>query len=160
MKKEYEFKLYGYSNKTPLKTCNEMLEIIIKFYNQLNNNDNDTEERRSSWVKMIRNTKDYHVLLCYKGKTLVGFINYTYMNKDIMLSEVQIREEYQGKGVWKALLNEVVNNTKRRKTEYFLATISKKNFKSQNVFGHIGFKLGEDNIYRITREDLVNWVTK
>lgn len=159
MKKEFDYKLYGYSNKTPLKTCNEMLEIITKFYNNLNNV-TYSDEDCSKWIKLIRNTKDYHVLLCYKGKTLVGFINYTYMNKDVMISEVQIREDYQGKGVLKSLLNEVINNTKRKKIEYFLGTISKKNIKSQNVFTHIGFKLGDDNIYRISREDLVNWVTK
>ena len=159
MKKEYDYKLYGYSNKTPLKTCKEMLEIITKFYNNVNEC-NYSDEDCNKWVKLIRNTKDYHVLLCYKGKTLIGFINYTYMNKDVMISEVQIREEYQGKGVLKELLKEVINNTKRKKVEYFLGTISNKNNKSQSVFTHIGFKLGEDNIYRITREDLINWVTK
>ena len=38
--------------------------------------------------------------------------------------------------------------------------VSKKNINSQNVFTHIGFKLGEDNFYRISHDDLVNWVTK
>jgi len=159
MKNEFDFKLYGYSNKVPIKTCKEMLEIITKFYNNLNDC-NYSDEDCNKWVKLIRNTKDYHVLLCYKGKTLIGFINYTYMNKDVMLSEVQIKEEYQKKGVLKVLLEEVIKNTKRKKIEYFLGTIGKKNINSQNVFTHIGFKLGEDNLYRITREDLVNWVTK
>lgn len=152
---EIEFEHYSYNKKISKKKCYEMLDILIKFYNEFNGKDNGTKEMCDPWINMIRNTKDYYVLLCYENNLLIGFVNYMYQNDGLMLSEVQIREEYQNKGLLKVLLREVI--TKNR-CDNILCTIHKNNIKSQNVFTHVGFKLVKDTLYKISYDDLIKWI--
>ncbi len=82
--------IYSYENKISLDKCNQMLDILVSFYNDLNGKENNTKEMRDTWINMVRNTKDYFILLFYKDSELLGFINYMYLDNDLMLSEIQI----------------------------------------------------------------------
>lgn len=68
--------IYSYENKISLDKCNQMLDILVSFYNDLNGKENNTKEMRDTWINMVRNTKDYFILLFYKDSELLGFINY------------------------------------------------------------------------------------
>lgn len=91
--------IYSYENKISLDKCNQMLDILVSFYNDLNGKENNTKEMRDTWINMVRNTKDYFILLFYKDSELLGFINYMYLDNDLMLSEIQISKYYQGKKI-------------------------------------------------------------
>ena len=155
---DIRYELYSYDNKISRKKCFEMLEILVKFYNDFNGMDNGSKEVYNPWIKMIRNTKDYYILLCYKDNVLIGFLTYMYQDIGLMLSEAQIREEYQNKGYFKKILKEVIMSSDISKYKDIYLTIHKNNIKSQEVFKHIGFKLVENTLYKISYEELLDWL--
>lgn len=57
--------IYSYENKISLDKCNQMLDILVSFYNDLNGKENNTKEMRDTWLNMVRNTKKllYFVIL-------------------------------------------------------------------------------------------------
>lgn len=91
-----------------------MLDILVSFYNDLNGKENNTKEMRDTWINMVRNTKDYFILLFYKDSELLGFINYMYLDNDLMLSEIQISKYYQDKKYLKPMLKELINSLDRK----------------------------------------------
>ena len=100
--------IYSYENKISLYKCNQMLDILVSFYNDLNGKENNTKEMRDTWINMVRNTKDYFILLFFKDSELLGFINYMYLDNDLMLSEIQISKYYQDKKYLKPMLKELI----------------------------------------------------
>ena len=80
-----------------------------------------------------------------------------------MLSEVQIKKEYQSKyNILRNMIREVLNITTidNFKYEDVFLTISKINTRSQNVFTHIGFELQEGVLYKISKNNLIKWIEK
>lgn len=155
------YKHYNYDNKIPLAKAREVLEIIIPFYNELNGKDNSSKEMCDPWLKMIRNTKDYNIILLYFDDLLVGFVNYMYQDGYLMISEIQIKKEYQGKhNILRKLLREMLINSEKNRYSKILGTINKKNTKSIEVFAHIGFINIKDNLYQISYDELFNWINK
>ena len=148
-----KYELYSYENKIPINKCHEMLDILVKFYDKFNGKDNGAKEMYEPWINMIRNTKDYYVLLCYENNKLIAFVNYMYQDKGLMLSEIQVREEYQNKGLLKQLLKKVIT-----KDDDIYLTIQKDNIRSQEIFKHIGFIKIEDNLYKISYSSIMKWI--
>lgn len=158
---KFTYKRYNYDNKIPYTRIKEMLSIIILFYNKFNGKDNSTKEMCEPFIKYIRNTKDYNILLCYIGKKLVGFVNYMYQDRGLMFSEIQIISECQGKyDILRKMIEQVLLNTDKSRYKYIYGTINPKNIKSRNVFTHIGFVNVEKNLYRISYKSLKEWVER
>lgn len=149
--------IYSYENKVSLDKCNQMLDILVSFYNDLNGKENNTKEMRDTWINMVRNTKDYFILLFYKDSELLGFINYMYLDYGLMLSEIQISKYYQDKKYLKAMLKELINSLDR-KVDNIYASINSKNIKSKQVFTHIGFMRDKNILYKISYNDLLKWI--
>lgn len=161
MEYKMNFEYYNYNNKIPLSKVEEMLEILIPFYNELNGKDNSNKDMCDSWINSIRNTKDFAIILLYFDNLLVGFINYMYQKEGLMISEIQIRKEYQGKyRILRKLLGEMINNSDKNRYTNLLATINHKNKKSIDIFTHIGFKNIKDNLYKINILELEKWLNK
>jgi MoaA/NifB/PqqE/SkfB family radical SAM enzyme/L-amino acid N-acyltransferase YncA len=159
--KNIRFELYDNKNKVPYKRYKEMLEIIIPFYNKLLNKNYNSPELYKPWVRMIRNTKDFYVLVCLNKDRVIGFINFMYQDIGLMLSEVQIKEQYQSKhGIFKKMMREVILKSDRSKYQSIYATINPKNQKSKSVFTHIGFKNIDNRLYSISYSDLIKWLEK
>lgn len=76
------------------------------------------------------------------------------------LSEIQIIDEYQNKGLLKDILKNVINNTDKNKYKKVYGTINKNNIHSQEVFKHIGLVNRENNIYVINISNLIKWINK
>lgn len=112
---------------------------------------------RDTWINMVRNTKDYFILLFYKDSELLGFINYMYLDYGLMLSEIQISKYYQDKKYLKAMLKELINSLDR-KVDNIYASINSKNIKSKQVFTHIGFMRDKNILYKISYNDLLKWI--
>lgn len=125
------FVKYDYKNKINESDYNQVFDIMSSFYGK-----SVTKESFDKWLENMSNIKDYYFLLCYKENTLVGFINYMYTKEGLMLSEVQVRREYQNKGILILMLNYMMSNC-------------------DSLFKHLGFKLVKDNLYKISKDDLI-----
>lgn len=145
-----KFVKYGYKNKINGNDYNQVFDIMFYFYGK-----SVTKESFDKWLENMSNIKDYYFLLCYKENILVGFINYMYTKEGLMLSEVQVRREYQNNGILILMLNYMISNCDIDKFDYVFGTINKSNLRSQSVFKHLGFKLVKDNLYKISRDDLI-----
>lgn len=136
---------------------NEMHNILVENYNKINNKDNSSNETYNEWVNMIRTTKDYNILICLDNNLLVGFVCYTYLDIGLMLSEIQIKKEYQVKhNILKNMLRNILVNTNNTYSKVY-ATINNDNTKSKEVFTHIGFKNIKGVLYDIDKTNLMKW---
>ncbi len=155
------FEHYDSVNKIPMIKIEKTLEIIAGFYNELNDKDNSKKEICDPWIDMVRNKEGYNTILCYKDNILVGFINYIYQEAGLMISEVQIKKEYQGKyKIFKKLLCEMINNCDKEKSLNIFCTINPKNKKSQKIFTYIGFKNLGGKLYKIDYDKFIKWINK
>ena len=135
----------------------EMHSILVENYNKINNKDNSSTDMFNKWISMIRTTKNYNILLCLDNTKLVGFTCYTYFDMGLMLSEIQIKKEYQGKyNLLKNMLHNVLVNSDNTYSKVY-CTINNNNTKSKEVFTHIGFKNIKGVLYEIDKIDLMKW---
>ena len=159
--KSFSYELFDYDNKIPKDKYDKIYKILVENENIITNKDNSSKEMYDKWVNMISNTKDYNILLCYKDNIIVGFIAFMYLDIGLMLSEIQIKKEYQSKyNILKNMLKELLNVSDKNKYEYLYGTISSHNEKSRNVFTHIGFKNEKGILYKIKYDDLFKWIKK
>lgn len=140
-----KFVKYGYKNKINESDYNQVFDIMSSFYGK-----SVTKESFDKWLESMSNIKDYYFLLYYKENILVGFINYMYTKEGLMLSEVQVRREYQNKGILILMLNYMISNCDIDKFDYVFGTINK-----SNLIKHLGFKLVKDNLYKISKDGLI-----
>ena len=134
----------------------EMHSILVEIYNKINNKDNSSTDMFNKWISMIRTTKNYNILLCLDNTKLVGFTCYPYFDMSLMLSEIQIKTEYQGKHILKSMIKNVLINTNNTYSKVY-ATINTDNTKSKEVFTHIGFKNIKGILYEIDKSNLIKW---
>lgn len=150
------YKLYNRKN-IDNTYLNDMHNILVENYNKINNKDNSSNEMYNEWVNMIRTTEDYNILICLDNNLLVGFVCYTYLDIGLMLSEIQIKKEYQGKhNILKNMLRNILVNTNNTYSKVY-ATINNDNTKSKEVFTHIGFKNIKGILYEIDKTNLMKW---
>lgn len=151
------YELYDFNNKISIKRCDEIYKMLNIFYNGSDKFEKDDKYDR--WLKMITTDENYSILLYTIDDEVVGFISYTYINEGLMLSEIQIKDEYQGKrNILKSMLKEVCKNCDLLKSKIILVTIKEDNDKSKAVFTHIGFKKENGIKYKIRFNDLIKWI--
>lgn len=161
-----EFKpKFSYLYFTPDRRINKkyyesIYEILINNENKINGVDIASKEKYDKWVETILIAPNYYIIICKINDEVVGFIAYTYIEMGLMISEIQIKEEYQGKfDILRKLLNEFIKKVDK-KYDKALATINSKNIKSQKAFTHIGFVNKKGILYEIPLEKLCDWVNK
>ena len=138
-----------------------MCKILVENYNMINDTNDSVDNSFPEWLNMIENTQNYNMLLCFKNEELVGFRSYTYIDIGLMLSEVQIKKEYQGKyDILRKMLKQVIDKSDKRLYSDVYGTISSKNLKSQNVFKHIGFENTKGILYKININTLITWINR
>ena len=154
------FELYNYENKMPKDKYNKIYKILINnFYK--NNNEIIKDEKYNNWVNMILNTPNYYILIYSINNNIVGFISCIYIEEGLMLSEVQIKKQYQGKyDILRKMLKYICNICDKDKSKYVLGTINDNNEKSKHVFTYIGFKKEKGILYKISFNNLIKWINK
>lgn len=154
------FELYNYENKMPKDKYNKIYKILINnFYK--NNNEIIKDEKYNNWVNMILNTPNYYILIYSINNNIVGFISCIYIEEGLMLSEVQIKKQYQGKyDILRKMLKYICNICDKDKSKYVLGTINDNNEKSKQVFTYIGFKKEKGILYKISFNNLIKWINK
>lgn len=154
------YKIFDYDNKITKKDYVVLYEIAKKNYSKIGIG-NDSKELFKNWVNIVTNTKGYNILVYYINNSIVGYIAFMYIDIGLMLCEVQIKEEFQGKNeILKSMLKKLCSIVEKRKFNYIYGNINKKNTKSLNVFNHIGFENEKGNLYKISYEKLIKWINK
>lgn len=137
--------------------------ISKQMYSIISSNMSNIVESNSTyniWLNNCIKNNSIKTIICFINNTVIGYLQYTYNNKDIVLSEIQILKEYQGKGILKRLLKEFVSKINISFDSIITCHINPNNFKSKAVFKHIGFENTVDNIYAISFKKLLAWVEK
>ena len=150
------FEIYNNDNKITKDKYDIIYKIIVE-------NEKSNDDMYNKWVNMITSTPNYNILITKYDDIVVGFIAFMYLDMGLMLSEVQIKKEYQGKyNILKYSLNEVINisNKDNFKYDYIYGTINDKHTKSRDVFTHIGFVKQDGVLYRISHNKLMSWIKK
>lgn len=160
-KEEFKYDFFNNDNLPKTEILLDMCQILVDNYNLINNTNDSVDNSYDIWVNMIKNTKGYNMLLCFMNHELIGFICYMYMDDGLMLSEVQIKKEYQGRyNILRKMLQQLVNNTNKDLYSDIYGTISSKNKKSQLVFKHVGFENVRGILYKININDLTKWINR
>ncbi len=163
------FEYYNSINKIPEYRYEEMNQIMYDFHLKITNNNPSFElhgKNFDNWVNMIRNDENYNIILYIENNKIIGLICYGYYNNELMISEIQIIEEYQYKGLVKILLKEMVKQLDlSRFNGIVCGTIRNDNEHSKQVFTHIGMKPQEEDnlnknykLYKISYDDLVKYL--
>ncbi len=159
-KEEFKYNFFNNKKLPDSKILSDMCKILVYNYNLINNTNNTLEDSFNAWLNMIQNAQNYNILLCFRNNELVGFICYMFVDIGLMLCEIQIKKEYQGRyNILKGMLKHVIKNNKKMCKDIY-GTISSKNIKSQLVFKHIGFKNVKGILYKISIDDLTKWIDK
>ena len=120
----------------------------------------DNNDIYNKWKSMVINTKDYSVILYEDKNVIYGFLNYCVIDCKLWISEVQVKKEYQNKGILKKLVTKFINLDDVKKHDLITIHINSNNILSQTVFSHIGFKNIGNTLYEINYNTLLNWVNK
>lgn len=147
------FELYSYNNKIKKDKYEIIYEFTLDNYREINKDMEDSKVAHDVWVNTITNTKDYYILVYYIN-------SYMYIDKGLCLSEVQIRKQYQNKGILKVLLKELINRCDKNRSNNICGTISFYNKKSIDIFTHIGMINTNNRWYEISCDNLLKWLNK
>lgn len=145
----------------------KMYEILInnlfKTYPEylVEKNKHDNKDNYNNLFNSIKTAEQYNVICFEEADLLIGYLSYSMINAELWISEIQIREEYHGKGVLRKLIGKFVSMPEFKNYRCVKIHINRRNVHSQEVFGHIGFeKIGESTIYKIDTDNLINWNQK
>lgn len=147
-------------NKIDNETINEIYKIIVYNENKISKEENDTKSNFDAFKNTLLNTPNYYIIVCKLNNEVIAFLSYCYMHLGLLISEVQIKEEYQGKNVLSKLLNEFITKIDKNKYNKINAFINSKHIKSKIVFTHIGFINTNNNHYEITYDKLDSYIKK
>jgi GNAT superfamily N-acetyltransferase len=160
-----DIKFYSSSN-LPFDIYSQMYCLIINnlfitYPEKLENKElMDNEKNFNTLYNSIMNEPSYKIITYEKSNILYAYLAYSIIDKDLWISEIQIEPDYQGKGILKLLLKEFLSKIDTNMYQDVTISINAKNYKSQEVFKHIGFEMFKPNIYKIKLENLNKWVRK
>lgn len=153
------FKYFTPENRIDDETSNNIFEILIKNESKITGINFIKEECFDTWKDMILSTKDYYIIVSILNNEIVGFLAYSYTGIGLMLSEIQIKENYQGKcNVLLSLLKEFISKIDSTNYSEVLACIDSKHTKSKQVFTHIGFENIEVRLHKISISNFKKWI--
>ena len=103
-----------YYKNMPRVILNQMYKILIenlfitypKFLNEKDKHDN--KRNYEIWTNMINNTDNYKVLTYEEENKVIGFLNFSIIEDELWISEVQIDNNYKNKQILKKLLKKFV----------------------------------------------------
>lgn len=160
-----KYSVFNDSNKIDKTMYDKIFNVLIENYAIREHLDLDTykesiyPERYNSWVKTITTTPNYSIIIYYDNLDIIGFIATVVYEGKMGISEIQIDKKYQGKNNnLKEMMKIMYKDLSFDKYNEYYATINPHNFKSINVFTHVGFKNYERNKYVILKKDLLKWI--
>mgnify|MGYP000866731866 CR=1 FL=1 len=126
---------------------------------------NSYEDDYKSWYCALKEglkKEQRQIILIYSENELVGFFQYYLDDGNLVMEEIQIRSDWQGKGIFRALYGFLISNLPSgiRNVE---AYANKKNIRSQRILKRLGLNIdGENkngNSYHFSGkyDDLLRW---
>lgn len=108
---------------------------------------NTYEEDFDSWFAAVKEgleKEQRKIILILSGDELIGFFQYYTGDRLLMMEEIQIRSDWQGKEIFRNLYGFLISNLPPaiRNVE---AYANKKNIKSQRILSHLGLKIDGEN---------------
>lgn len=159
-KPKYSFTFFIPEDRIDNKNI-DLIFKILKENEQKINTQEITDEMKNEWVNMILNTPDYYIIVCKINDEVVAFLSYCIVDIGLMLSEIQIKEEFQGKlNIFKKIMNEFISKVNINEYNKIYATINSKHTKSKEVFTHIGFINKSGILYEANTKDILEWLEK
>lgn len=157
-KPEYSFSFFTPKDRINNKDINLIFEIL-KENEQKINTQVITNEMKNEWVNMILNTPDYYIIVCKINDEVVAFLSYCIVDIGLMLSEIQIKEEFQGKlSIFRKIIREFINKIDLNQYDKIYATINGKHIKSKEAFTHIGFVNKCGILYEANTKSILEWL--
>lgn len=125
----------------------DLFEILHSNMSVISPTGNTYEEDFALWSSCVApamQKENRQIILMYSGDALAGYFQY-YTNSDsLMMEEIQIKEEYQGTGLFNTFYSWLVVKLPED-IKYVEAYANKKNVKSQGILEHMGLvKSGEN----------------
>lgn len=130
------------------------INIIPKLYDILHENmsviaptKNTYSEDYGIWVKKIIPAlakEPRQIILISEEDNIIGYFQYYINNNIFMMEEVQIKKEWQEKGVFRKLFGFIIDNIPKG-ISTVAAYANKKNDKSQRILEHMGLSIIEEN---------------
>ncbi len=152
-----------YSNNIKENILIQMYNILIenlfitypKFLEEKEKHDN--KENYKKWSNMIINTNNYYVINYFQNNEIIGFLNFCIIDKELWISEVQIKNKYKNKKIMKSLIKYFTSLNICNNYKSVTIHINKDNILSKKVFSHIGFKSIGNTLYKIEIINLKKW---
>lgn len=153
-----------YDNNIEDNVLRQMYNILIEnlfitypdFLKEKNKHDN--KENYDMWTNMIKETKNYKVITYTENNRVVGFLNYSIIEGNLWISEVQIKNDYKNRGILKKLIKKFALLDEIKKYDSITIHINDRNNVSKKVFTHIGFKPTSNTLYKISIKDIIKWL--
>ena len=121
-------------------------------------NKHDNKENYDMWTNMIKETKNYKVITYTENNRVVGFLNYSIIEGNLWISEVQIKNDHKNRGILKKLIKRFALLDEMKKYDSITIHINDNNSVSKKVFTHIGFKPTSNTLYKISMKDIIKWL--
>ena len=153
-----------YDNNIEENILRQMYNILIEnlfitYPNFLKDkNKYDNKENYDMWTNMIKKTKNYKVITYTENDKIIGFLNYSVIDKNLWISEVQIKNDYKNRGILKKLIKKFVLLEETKKYDNVTIHINDNNIVSKKVFTRIGFKPIGNTLYNISLTNMIKWL--
>lgn len=154
-------KEYSNNNK---KVLNKIYKIIISnlliIYPTKSKEEFDNQKNYHKWINSITSDTNYKIIAYEEQQEILGFLSYNTVDNNLWISEVQVKDEYKHIGILKKLLRYFIKKDIINNYQEIYIHINSNNNPSKIVFTHIGFKEKEKTIYRISINDLKEYLKK
>ncbi len=153
-----------YDNNIEENILRQMYNILIEnlfitYPNFLKDkNKHDNKENYDMWTNMIKKTKNYKVITYTENDKIIGFLNYSVIDNNLWISEVQIKNDYKNRGILKKLIKKFVLLEETKKYDNVTIHINDNNIVSKKVFTRIGFKPIGNTLYNISLKNMIKWL--
>ena len=129
---------------------------------------NSYEDDYNSWFAAVKEgliKEQRRIILILSDDELIGFFQYYTSNNKLMMEEIQIRSDWQGKEIFRNLYGLLISNLPPEIHDVE-AYANKKNVKSQGILRHIGLvidgenKNGNSYHFHGKYDDLLKWYNR
>lgn len=145
--KEYTIRLLNESNLQNVLNIIDNLYCYGRFFEDPNLNSEDVNKLYKQWITNEIKNSNVDVIGIEKGGNLLGFISCKY-NKQIsgtckegLISLLGIAKSFQGIGIGKILMNEVLNNFYSKQIDYVCVGTQIDNINALNYYIANGFRV-------------------
>ncbi len=138
---------FVYADKTKLQEilpgCFKILHSNMRFIAPTGNS---FDEDFAIWYAAVfpaMQKKPRKIVLMYYENTVVGYFQYYIVNGSMMMEEIQITTEYQGKGLFRDFYSWFLNDL-NVDIQFVEAYAHRKNIKSQSILKYLGLEMCDE----------------